>query len=139
MRKEPSYAQALSGMLIADLLREFREVARQRGVEIEVPVRNRLHRKLAAITSEMKRRKPDARPTLRRLLDDSSESVRLSAAAKLMPIATNEAVPVLEKLMDAERPDVVTSADITLWLWRKGDLVIDGEPVPPPADANHDA
>lgn len=77
---------------------------------------------IATIYRELRNRGGDAQNALLDLLDDEDAGVRGWAAAHALEIAPAKGIPVLEALAQSEPWPLNTNAEMTLKVWKKGEL-----------------
>lgn len=110
---------------MTDLLDAYRQAAMRHGTASsagDYTVGNPQADIVAAIYRELRNRGGDASNALLGLLDDQDAGVRSWAAAHALEIAPEKGIPVLEALADSDVWPLNTSADMTLKVWRKGEL-----------------
>jgi hypothetical protein len=106
-----------------DLVRVYEKAASDNSLTERgnVPAGNRAADRAAAIYRELRQRGRDHQLLLLPLLDSSDLYVRKWAAAHALEFAPEKGLPVLE-LLSKEPPWIGLSAEITLGIWRKGEL-----------------
>ena len=77
---------------------------------------------VAAAYRELRIRGPEAQSALLPLLADDDPAVRLAAGTHALEFAPEEGEPVLMKLVEEDETSVAFDAELTLQVWRDGEL-----------------
>ncbi len=106
------------------LLYTFRESAQKRAQSLDklnYKEANKNYDLMENVYREIKKHGIDAQIKLLELLKDDNPWVKLSVASRALEFAPESGVPILENLSKMEG-SVGFSAEITLEIWRKGEL-----------------
>jgi hypothetical protein len=110
---------------IEDLLAAYRVAAsahRQASLNGDYRAGNLQADLIARIFGELRRRGREAQERLLEFLGDEDPGVRGWAAAHMLEFAPDRAAQVLEQLVQSEPWPANTSAEMTLKVWRQGEL-----------------